>query len=704
MSVRSLVVPSRVDTSLLARRKSHRPRPLRQSTSAKRVVLTLSRSVDLGVKSAKAGSPTSLSSFDDIATKFKSVSGQDRFALLLKYARESQPFGDEERTLENRVMGCTAQVWLTSRLGDDGLMYFRGDSDSEISRGLMAVLTQSLSGLAPEEVLGIPLEVISELGLAGTGPITASRSNSLYNILETMKKKARRCASDYSVLEEPFPSLSITADELVPQGAFAEAQATYLKPDAGMVARLTKVLKEKSIGVVAHFYMGPEVQGVLSAAAEEWPHIHISDSLVMADNAVKMVEKGCKSVVVLGVDFMAENAQTVLEAAGYGDVNVYRLSSEDIGCSLAEAAEAVAYQEYLSKGAAMPGQNLHVVYINTSLRTKAQAQSIIPTITCTSSNVVRTILQAAAQVPDVNIWYGPDTYMGGNLADLFNRLAELGDDAIAKLHPAHNRETIKSLIPRFRYFREGTCIVHHLFGGEVVDIVRNEYGDAYQTAHFEVPGDMFALAMEAQERDMGTVGSTQNILDFIKARVEESLAREFPEKLQFVLGTETGMITTIVNTVQEQLRAGREQGLNEHVTVQVVFPVSTESMTQLEGAPGAGTGGLADMLEIVPGPSGGEGCSSSGGCASCPYMKMNSLSALLHVCETIDTPQEASLAGYLPNAYGDVVVDPSNPDATIAKQGYVPILSMRAFQTSGKLPDNLIQDMEARAVHVNVTV
>ena len=37
-----------------------------------------------------------------------------------------------------------------------------------------------------------------------------------------------------------------------------------------------------------------QVQGVLSSAAERWPHIKISDSLVMADGAVKMAEAGCK--------------------------------------------------------------------------------------------------------------------------------------------------------------------------------------------------------------------------------------------------------------------------------------------------------------------------------------------------------------------------------------------------------------------------
>lgn len=38
---------------------------------------------------------------------------------------------------------------------------------------------------------------------------------------------------------------------------------------------------------------------------------------------------------------------------------------------------------------------------------------------------------------------------------------------------------------------------------------------------------------------------------------------------------------------------------------------------------------LPTGLSVVPGPAGGEGCSLEGGCASCPYMKMNSLQALM---------------------------------------------------------------------------
>lgn len=44
---------------------------------------------------------------------------------------------------------------------------------------------------------------------------------------------------------------------------------------------------------------------------------------------------------------------------------------------------------------------------------------------------------------------------------------------------------------------------------------------------------MFTLAMEARAaRDGGVVGSTQNILDFIAAKLQDALGKPFPERLQ----------------------------------------------------------------------------------------------------------------------------------------------------------------------------
>lgn len=161
--------------------------------------------------------------------------------------------------------------------------------------------------------------------------------------------------------------------------------------------------------------------------------------------------------------------------------------------------------------------------------------------------------------------------------------------------------------------------MHDMFGHEVVERIKELYCDAFLTAHFEVPGEMFSLAMDAKRRGMGVVGSTQNILDFIRSRVQDALNRDVDDHLQFVLGTESGMVTSIVAAVRELLgsRVSRAK-----IKVEIVFPVSSDSIsrTSVNGSP-AIANDLPELL-VVPGVTAGEGCSIHGGCASCPYMKV----------------------------------------------------------------------------------
>ncbi|CAK4609261.1 hypothetical protein LEN26_016374 [Aphanomyces euteiches] len=471
--------------------------------------------------------------------------------------------------------------------------------------------------------------------------------------------------------DKPFPSILITKDAITAQGSFAEAQAAYLKPNLETVRELDAILEKKKLGIVAHFYMDPELQGVLSSL--KWPHTLIADSLAMGEAAAVMAKNGAKAIACLGVDFMSESVRANLDSNGFQNIPVYRLSKKYIGCSLAESAEKQAYMAYLKKAAETP-KSLHVVYINTSLKSKAWAHHIIPTITCTSSNVVQTILQSFAQVPGLSIFYGPDTYMGENLEQMFQHIATLPDEKIREIHPAHNQATIRELLTRFDYFKEGNCVVHHMFGDKVTKRVRQDYGDVYTTAHFEVPGEMFTLAMEAQNQGRGVVGSTSNILNFIKDKTKQALDSGSNERLRFILGTEAGMITSIVRGVQNTLAKG-----SSSPEVEIIFPVAADAVAT-EG----------DTL--VPGVQGGEGCSTAGGCATCPFMKMNDLDALFDVAEAVDLTQTKDpLAAHHPQKYSERINGKS-----ISEIGVVPILHMRSFMHGQKLSDQLVQDVVTR--------
>jgi len=225
-------------------------------------------------------------------------------------------------------------------------------------------------------------------------------------------------------------------------------------------------------------------------------------------------------------------------------------------------------------------------------------------------------------MPGVNIFYGPDTYMGGNLYSMLTAYSKLPDEEIQEIHPEHTQASVKSLLERFQYFKEGMCVVHHMFGDQVVGKVKSDYpldGKTFYTAHLEVPGEMFELAFEAQQTGDGVVGSTSNILNFIVAKTKEAEAQGI-SNVRFILGTESGMVTPIVSAMEKICKGGS-------TTAEIVFPVNDEAVTTTEG-PGGG-------LSIVPGVSGGEGCSTAGGCASCPFMKMNDLDSLVDVVERI---------------------------------------------------------------------
>ena len=137
------------------------------------------------------------------------------------------------------------------------------------------------------------------------------------------------------------------------------------------------------------------------------------------------------------------------------------------------------------------------------------------------------------------------------------------------------------------------------------------------------------------------------------------------------------MITPIARKVQSELRAVARAGGPE-ITVEIIFPVAAEAIATTDDL----------HLPIVPGVAGGEGCSTAGGCATCPYMKMSSLDALLGVLERIANEPASALAGYAPKHYSG-----AQGGAEIAELGTRSILRMRAFQTHRALPAELVTEI-----------
>lgn len=123
-----------------------------------------------------------------IVQKFKRrTNPKQKYEQLLFYAKKLPEMPEEDKIPENKVSGCVSQVYITASLKDDHIWY-EGDSDAQLVKGLVAFLFEGLNGLTPEEIVKTTPDFIEETGLKVS--LTPSRANGFYNIFQMMQKKA----------------------------------------------------------------------------------------------------------------------------------------------------------------------------------------------------------------------------------------------------------------------------------------------------------------------------------------------------------------------------------------------------------------------------------------------------------------------------------------------------------------------------------
>lgn len=126
---------------------------------------------------------------DKMVRRFQRASDpKRRYEQLLWLAKKLPEMPEAEKTPENKVQGCVSQVYVTAQLDDAGKVCFHGDSDAQLTKGLLAFLIRGTEGLSPVEIVKLAPDFIQETGLQAS--LTPSRANGFYNIFKTMKQKA----------------------------------------------------------------------------------------------------------------------------------------------------------------------------------------------------------------------------------------------------------------------------------------------------------------------------------------------------------------------------------------------------------------------------------------------------------------------------------------------------------------------------------
>lgn len=108
----------------------------------------------------------------------------DKYEHIISLGNELAPLAEAYKTDVLLVKGCQSKVWLRS-FEESGKIFFEADSNTVITKGIIAMLIKVLSGLPSEEVVNHPLAFIEEIQLHEH--LSSQRSNGLSSMIQQMK-------------------------------------------------------------------------------------------------------------------------------------------------------------------------------------------------------------------------------------------------------------------------------------------------------------------------------------------------------------------------------------------------------------------------------------------------------------------------------------------------------------------------------------
>jgi len=107
-----------------------------------------------------------------------------KYEYLIEIGQALSPLDSRYKTKAYRIHGCQAQVWIRPEM-KNGLVFYEGDSDALITKGLVALLVRVLSGQPPQEIVEADLEFLDEIGMKDH--LSSTRRNGLASMVKQLK-------------------------------------------------------------------------------------------------------------------------------------------------------------------------------------------------------------------------------------------------------------------------------------------------------------------------------------------------------------------------------------------------------------------------------------------------------------------------------------------------------------------------------------
>ena len=87
----------------------------------------------------------------------------EKYEFIISLGRKLPAMPDKYRKPANLIKGCQSRVWVGTEV-HDGKMIIMADSDSLITKGLIALFVRLFSGLTPAEIQAADMKRLDECG------------------------------------------------------------------------------------------------------------------------------------------------------------------------------------------------------------------------------------------------------------------------------------------------------------------------------------------------------------------------------------------------------------------------------------------------------------------------------------------------------------------------------------------------------------
>ncbi len=112
---------------------------------------------------------------------------EEKYEYLIDLGKKLPAMDPAYKTEDYKIKGCQSSVWIHSRF-DNGRVYFEGDSDAIIVKGLVSLMVLVLNGQKPKDIVEARLDFINNTGLSSH--LAQTRSNGLRAMIKQMKLEA----------------------------------------------------------------------------------------------------------------------------------------------------------------------------------------------------------------------------------------------------------------------------------------------------------------------------------------------------------------------------------------------------------------------------------------------------------------------------------------------------------------------------------